>query len=196
MDSYDSYTSDDQAFATLFLIWGITFAIFAVVFVISYVLLAIPLAALFAKTGIPSWKAWVPFYSTFTWLRLGGQNGHWVWATLVPYGSIVTSVLLYIGMHRTGKAFGKEPGFLVLGIFLPWVWLFILGFGRDEYRPELIAAAGLGAPLEGHGAHGYTTPGVMPATTANGAYPNGAGSYTAGPYAPAVQPPVQPPSDQ
>ena len=179
MDSYDSYTSDDQAFATLFLIWGITFAILAVVVIVSYVLLAIPLAALFAKTGIPAWKAWVPFYSTFTWLRLGGQNGHWVWASLVPYGSVVTSVFLYIGMHRTGKAFGKESGFLVLGIFLPWVWLFILGFGRDEYRPELIAAAGLGAPLEGHGAQGYATPGVMqPAQY--GAGQNGAGQYPAG----------------
>ena len=189
MQRYDNYTSDETMYATLFLVFGVTFAIVAVAVVVSWVLIAIPLSALFRKTGIAPWKAWVPFYSTYTWLRLGGQSGHWVWASLVPYGSIVTSVFLYLGMHRTGKAFGKEAGFLVLGIFLPWVWLFILGFGRDEYRPELIAAAGLTGPLEGTGAvvaaPRYTTPGEMP---------NAPVHYGATPYPAPPQPPAGPPA--
>ena len=154
MDPYNGYTTEAEMYSTLFLILGFTFAVTAAAVALSWILIAIPLSALFRKTGIEPWKAWVPFYSTYTWLRLGGQNGHWVWLSLIPYGSAVTSVFLYIGMYRTGKAFGKEAGFLVLGIFLPWVWLFILGFGKDEYRPELIAAAGLPAPLEGYGARG------------------------------------------
>ena len=152
IDGYDNYTSSDVALQTALLVWGITLAATVVFAVVIYLLTAIPLAALFRKTGVESWKAWVPFYSTYTWLRLGGQNGRWVWLALVPYGSTVTGILLYIGMYRTGKAFAKETGFLILGILLPWVWLFILGFGRDQYRPELIAAAGLPGPLEGHGA--------------------------------------------
>lgn len=177
MDSYDTYPSDEAMYATVLLVLGVTFAIVAVAVVVSWVLIAIPLSALFRKTGIEPWKAWVPFYSTYTWLRLGGQSGHWVWASLVPYGGIVTSIFLYLGMHRTGKAFGKETGFLVLGIFLPWVWLFILGFGRDEYRPQLIAAAGLTGPLEGTGAVVTT-------------------HYGATPYPGPPQPPVQPPAGQ
>ena len=151
-DSYDNYTSSDVALQTALLVWGVALIATVVLAVVSYVLIAIPLSALFRKTGVEPWKAWVPVYSTYTWLRLGGQNGNWAWLSFVPYGSIVPSIFLYIGMHRTGKAFGKDTGFLVLGIFLPWVWLVILGFGRDQYRPELIAAAGLGAPYIGTGA--------------------------------------------
>jgi hypothetical protein len=139
--------------------------VFAIVVAAAmYLLTAVPLAALFRKTGIEPWKAWVPLYNTYEWLRLGGQTGHWAWLSFVPYGSVVTSVFLYMSMYRTGKAFGKEGGFLVLGIFLPVVWLFILGFGRDEYRPERISVAGLGAPLAGYGA-------VPLGTLADGPYP-------------------------
>jgi hypothetical protein len=151
-DGYDSYGDSNVTLGTIFAVYAGVIVFSLIVAAIAYVLIAIPLAALFRKTGIEPWKAWVPFYATYEWLRLGGQNGHWVWLSLVPYGSIATSVFLYMGMYRTGKAFGKESGFLVLGIFLPVVWLFILGFGSDEYHPERIAAAGLGAPLAGFGA--------------------------------------------
>ena len=161
-----------MALQTALAIWGIALVATVVFAAISYLLIAIPLAALFRKAGVEPWKAWVPVYSTYTWLQLGGQSGHWAWLSFIPYGSVVTSIFLYIGMYRTGKAFGKEGGFLVLGIFLPWVWLFILGFGRDEYRPERIAAAGLGAPLVGTGA---VVPTARPAH-----YP--ASPYAAQPY--------------
>ena len=161
-----------MALQTALAIWGIALVATVVFAAISYLLIAIPLAALFRKAGVEPWKAWVPVYSTYTWLQLGGQSGHWAWLSFIPYGSVVTSIFLYIGMYRTGKAFGKEGGFLVLGIFLPWVWLFILGFGRDEYRPERIAAAGLGAPLVGTGA---VVPAARPAH-----YP--ASPYAAQPY--------------
>ena len=152
MTTYTDYDSGDGAtVATVFAIWAIILISSLVFAAILYVLIAIPLAALFGKAGIEPWKAWVPFFSTYTWLQLGGQNGHWVWLSLVPYGSVVTSVFLYIGMHRTGIAFGKDSAFLVLGILLPFVWLFMLGFGKDEYRPERIAQAGYGGPLVGHG---------------------------------------------
>jgi hypothetical protein len=153
-DDYSDYgTRDDSglAIATILAVWAGLLLVMLVVVVASYVLIAIPLSALFRKTGIEPWKAWVPVYNTYEWLRLGGQNGHWTWFSLVPYGSVVMSVFLYMGMYRTGKAFGKDGSFVVLGIFLPVVWLFILGFGRDVYRPELLGAAGLGAPLAGHG---------------------------------------------
>lgn len=203
MDSYDGYTSDEALYASLFLIIGASIAFTAVIVVISWVLVAIPLSALFRKAGIEPWKAWIPFYSTYTWLRLGGQNGNWVWLSLVPYGSTVTSIFLYIGMYRTGKAFGKESGFLVLGILLPWVWLFILGFGRDEYRPELIAAAGLPGPLEGHGARvaadGIAVPFQYGATPYRAPAAQNYPAPGTQAYPPPSVPPVQPtppPADQ
>jgi hypothetical protein len=182
MDQYDSYTSDAVMYSTLFLVAAWTFAVTAALLVISWVLIAIPLSAVFRKAGIEPWKAWVPFYSTYTWLRLGGQSGHWVWLSLVPCGSTVTAIMLYIGMFSTGKAFAKDSGFLVLGIFLPWVWLFILGFGRDEYRPELIAAAGLPGPLEGRGAR--VTPDGITAPVRYAAMPYAQAPSQAGWHAP------------
>ena len=189
MDQYDGYTSEAALYSTLILVVGWTVALTAVIVAVNWLLIAIPLSALFRKTGIESWKAWVPFYATYTWLRLGGQNGRWVWLALVPYGSTVTGILLYIGMYRTGKAFAKETGFLILGILLPWVWLFILGFGRDQYRPELIAAAGLPGPLEGHGAPAAADGITVPLHYGAAVYPPPA------PPAPPTAPPTAFPSE-
>jgi hypothetical protein len=181
IDSYDSYTSNAQAGATVGLVLLAFVAFVVAVVVVNYLLTAVPLAGLFRKTGVEPWKAWVPVLNTYTWLRLGGQNGNWAWASLVPYGSVVTSVFLYVGMHRTGRAFGKGTGFLVLGIFLPWVWLLILGFGRAEYRPHTLAVEGYGPPLVGDGAPPPALPGVA---GPDGVLPGTPPEYTATAYLP------------
>ena len=154
MNDYDSSYDPDYSgeIAAVTLVFVITFLVtFAVTFLIAYVLTGISLGALFRKTGVEQWKAWVPVYSTHEWLRLGGQNGNWAWLSLIGLG-IVPSIFVYIGMHATGKAFRKDGGFLVLGILLPIVWVCILGFGKDRYEPELIARAGLRPPFIGYGA--------------------------------------------
>jgi hypothetical protein len=153
MDDYSDYgVTTPEAISSALLVYVIILVFSLIFAAVLYVLISLPLSALFRKVGVEPWKAWVPFYSTYVWLQLGGQNGHWVWLSLVPYGGLVSSVFLYIGMHRTGIAFGKDTSFLVLGIFLPVVWLFILGFGKDEYHPERIGQLGLGSPLVGYGA--------------------------------------------
>lgn len=147
MDDYSSVVLQ-----AILLIVIITIAVTAVLVVASYVIMAVCLMGFFAKVGVERWIAWVPIYSTWKWLEVGGQNGALSLISLIPYGGIVTSVFLYIGMHRTGIAFGKDSGFLVLGILLPFVWAAILG-GRDEvYRPEWIAQAGYPPPRAGFGA--------------------------------------------
>ncbi|TBN56323.1 hypothetical protein EYE40_02325 [Glaciihabitans arcticus] len=159
---YDGYESDYSgpvgAMLGIFLV--VYLVALAVSFAVAYVATGISLGALFRKTGVEQWKAWVPIYSTHEWLRLGGQNGNWAWFSLIGAG-IVPSIFLFIGMHSTGKAFRKDTGFLILGILLPIVWICILGFGRDRYEPELIAQAGLCPPYIGHGAvpeAAYTQP--------------------------------------
>jgi len=195
-DDYYGSGGEDAFLATFIGVYAVIIVVSLIFALASYVILAIGLAGLFRKAGIEPWKAWVPFYSTYIWLQLGGQNGHWIWASLIPYGSIVTSIFLYIGMHRTGKAFGKDTGFLVLGIFLPWVWVLILGLGKDEYHPERITAAGLGGPLVGYGAGsqptGYAPAGYAPAPYQGGAYPS-KGYQPAGQTPPAYQPAGQTP---
>ena len=139
---------------------GTIFAVYAVILIFSlvlaagiYVLMALALSSFFKKVGVESWIAWVPIYNTWKWLEVGGQQGWLALIALIPYGSIVTSIFLYIGMYRTGKAFGKDGAFLVLGIFLPFVWAFILG-GKNsgEYHPEWFASYGWPPPFAGYGA--------------------------------------------
>jgi hypothetical protein len=125
-----------------------------------YIVTAIAYAKLFRKVGIEGWIAWVPYYNTWKALELGGQPG-WLSLLSLVGGGVITSVFLYIGMWRTGIAFRKDAGFLVLGIFLPFVWAFLLARPQEEYHPEYITAAGYAAPLAGYGSlprPGYTPP--------------------------------------
>lgn len=138
---------------------GAVFALYAALLLLTlvfaaafYVVMALALSSFFKKVGVESWIAWVPIYNTWKWLEVGGQQGWLALISLIPYGSIVTSVFLYIGMYRTGRAFGKDGAFLVLGIFLPFVWAFILGSkSSGEYRPEVFAASGWPPPFAGYG---------------------------------------------
>ena len=122
------------------------------VFVLAwYVIMAVALMTFFRKVGVEPWIAWVPLYSTWKWLEVGGQTGAFALFSLIPYGSIVTSVFLYIGMYRTGIAFGRDTGFFVLGLFLPFVWAFMLGQKDANYEPQRLAFAGYPPPLAGYG---------------------------------------------
>ena len=148
---YDA-TDDYSAAGAIFAIYA-AFLVFTLLFAAGlYVLMALALSSFFKKVGVDSWIAWVPIYNNWKWLEVGGQQGWLALIALIPYGGIVTSIFLYIGMYRTGKAFGKDGAFLVLGIFLPFVWAFILG-GRNsgEYHPEWFAAYGWPPPYAGYG---------------------------------------------
>jgi len=122
-----------------------------VVLLISYLLTAITLMMFFRKVGVKPSLAWVPIYNVWKWLEVGGQPGAFALLQLVPGASIVTTVILAIGMHRSGIAFGKDTGWLVLGIFLPWLWCILISQPSEQYHPERIAAAGYPPPLAGYG---------------------------------------------
>ena len=144
----DYETTALQAFLA---IMAITVALTLFSVLVGYVIMAFALMTFFRKVRIEPWIAWVPFYATWKWLEVGGQRGAFVLFSLIPYGSIVTSVFLYIGMYRSGIAFGRDAGFLVLGIFMPFVWAFMLGAEDAVYEPERLAAAGYPPPLAGYG---------------------------------------------
>ena len=148
---YDYTYSDGAAAGTILAIYG-AFFLFSLVFAAAvYVLMALALSSFFKKVGVESWIAWVPIYNTWKWLELGGQPGWLSLLSLVSPAGIVTSVFLYVGMHRTGIAFRKDAAFLVLGIFLPFVWAFMLSSDKEQYHPEFITMAGYPPPLAGYG---------------------------------------------
>ncbi len=131
---------------------AITFGIALVFALAFYVVNALSLVSLFRKVGVPPWIGWVPYYNTWTLLELGGQPGPLALLSLAPYGSYAVIVFLAIAHHRTGLAFRKDSSWVVLAIFLPFVWAFLLGRAEERYRPELITAAGYPPPKVGFGA--------------------------------------------
>jgi hypothetical protein len=151
MDPNPIVPHDEQVLAILLGVYVVMGAITLFFIAAFYVVMSLALSKLFAKVGIEPWIAWVPFYSTWKWLELGGFAGWIALLSLIPYGSIVTSVFLYIGMYRTGLAFRKSGEYLILGIFLPFVWAFLLARPQESYDPELIVRAGYGRPLAGFG---------------------------------------------
>lgn len=157
---------DAATTADVFAVFAIFFAIYAafILFVLllslaSYVVLGFTLGSFFRKVGVESWIAWVPFYNRWKWLEVGGQPGWIALLTLVPGGSYVTLVFSAIGGYRTGIAFRKDGSWVVLALFLPWVWTYLLGRESEVYDPALIVAAGYPPPLAGYGS---VPPGFRP----------------------------------
>lgn len=142
-----------EEFLAIFLaVYAVTFGVGVLLGVGLYVVRAIAFMSFFRKVGVEPWIAWVPYYSTWKCLEVGGYAGWFSLLALTGIGGYVTIVFLCMGMYRTGLAFGKSGSFVVLGIFLPFVWAFILG-GKDEvYRPETLATFGYPPPLAGFGA--------------------------------------------
>jgi hypothetical protein len=147
-----SYDYDNTAvFASIWAFFGILILFELVIIAAAYVVMGFALMSFFRKVGVEPWIAWVPIYNHWKWLEVAGFPGAIALAALVPYGGIVSSVFLYIGMYRTGLAFGKEPAFVLLGIFLPFVWAFMLGGSAEVYRPEVLAQHGYPPPRAGFG---------------------------------------------
>jgi len=149
-DSY--YYGGGAAAAAFGLFFALYFGILFVVLVGNYVLTAVSLMQFFKKVGVQPGIAWVPIYQYWKWLEVGGQKGWLSLLLFVPVANYVTLVFLYIGMYRSGLAFRKDGAFVILGIFLPFVWCFMLGSRSAVYEPGLLAWHGYPPPLAGYGA--------------------------------------------
>ncbi|TPW73761.1 DUF5684 domain-containing protein [Schumannella sp. 10F1B-5-1] len=138
-----------QAFIAGF---AIVYGLMLLIIVALWIVTAIAMMGFFRKVGVEPWKAWIPILNQWTFLEVGGHSGALALLSLVPFGSYVVLVFQAIGMHRTGIAFGKDVGFLVLGIFLPFVWMFLLARQQEVYDLNRLAWAGQPMPRAGYGA--------------------------------------------
>jgi Family of unknown function (DUF5684) len=150
----DNPYGDPSVAATLSVIlaiYAIAFGIALFVSIVYYVLMGFSFMKLFRKVGIEPWAAWVPFFNVWRILELGGQPGWFSLFVLISPGAIVTAVFEAIAAHRVGLAFRKGGAWVVLFIFLPYVWAWILASDSEIYNPHLPAQHGYGPPLVGYG---------------------------------------------
>lgn len=86
---------------------------------------------MFEKAGEHGWAIFVPFYGNFCEFRIAFGNGWLFLLMFVPLVNFVVSIML---MFKLAKAFGKGVGFGFGLLFLPFIFLPILGFGDAEYE--------------------------------------------------------------
>jgi hypothetical protein len=92
---------------------------------------------LFEKAGYPGWHSIIPFliYDEF---KMSWGNGWFFLLMLIPYVNFVIEILLSL---KLAKSFGKSTGFAIGLIFLPTIFLLILGFDSSKYiGPNGVAA--------------------------------------------------------
>jgi len=112
---------------------GLALTFLLVFALVAYAVYAFLLGRIFKKAGVPQWAAWVPVYSNWKLLELGGQQGFWAVLALIPVVNIASLVFIYIAMYHVGRKLGKEDWFVLLAIFLPIVWLIWLGFDESTW---------------------------------------------------------------
>jgi len=83
----------------------------------------------FTKAGKPGWASLVPIYNMIVLVEIIAKPMWWVALLLLcgPIGWIMASLEL-------AKVFGKETGFAIGLMFLPFIFVPMLGFGDARYQ--------------------------------------------------------------
>lgn len=84
----------------------------------------------FEKADEHGWAIFVPFYGQFCQFRMTFGSGWMFLLMFLPIVNFVIAVMLYF---KLAKVFGKGVGFGFGLMFLPFIFLPILGFGDAEY---------------------------------------------------------------
>ena len=136
--TYDAYTTTSNGTAAdaaaVAAVSGLFVLVSLLIGIAFYVVFAIFLGKIFKKAGVPSWIAWVPFYNTWKLLEIGGQQGFWSVLAIIPVVNYVSAVFVYIAMYHIGLKLGKSGAFVVLGIFLPLVWVIWLAVDGSKWN--------------------------------------------------------------
>ncbi len=96
----------------------------------------VPLWKIFVKAGKPGWACIVPIYNIIVLLEVVRKPLWWIVMFIIPIVNIVFCILTYLEL---AKAFGKSAGFGIGILFLPFIFLPILGYGKAEYQWPTVA---------------------------------------------------------
>jgi hypothetical protein len=85
---------------------------------------------IYTKAGKPGWACLIPIYNIVVLLEIVKKPIWWLLLMLIPVVNVVIAVLIMIEL---AKVFGKDGGFTVGLILLPYVFYPILAFGDAKY---------------------------------------------------------------
>lgn len=107
--------------------------IFIIIVLGLIALMIISMWKIFEKAGQPGWAAIVPIYNYIIMAKIAEKPEWWGALCLIPYASIVFIIWIW---NRMVKRFGKDEGFTVGVILLPFVFVPILAFSDAKYKSE------------------------------------------------------------
>jgi len=94
---------------------------------------------IYTKAGKPGWASIIPIYNIVVLLEIVKKPIWWLVLLMIPLVNVVIAILIMIEL---AKVFGKDGGFTVGLILLPYVFYPILAFGDAKYigdEPEVAA---------------------------------------------------------
>jgi len=102
-----------------------------VIYVAIVLLMIISMWIVVKKAGRPGVSQIVPIWNLIELVRIAGKPLWWViLILLVPVANIVMLIMTF---HGISKAFGKDAGFTVGLVLLPFIFWPILAFGKATY---------------------------------------------------------------
>lgn len=106
-------------------------AIGIIIYVAIIVLMIASAWKINTKANKPGWACIIPIYSALVMLEIIGKPWWWLFMFFIPFANIV---FIIWALNLLAKSFGKSEGFTVGIIFLPFIFLPILGLGDATYE--------------------------------------------------------------
>ena len=106
-------------------------AVGVIIYLGIIVLMIASLWKIFTKAGKPGWASIIPIYNIIILLEIVGKPVWWLILFLIP---IVNAIFAIWTINLLSKSFGKDEGFTIGLLLLPFVFYPILGFGSVEYQ--------------------------------------------------------------
>lgn len=128
-DYYDYYSySSPPAYNPVFTIISLVLCVFVLVC----------MWIVFRKAGKPGWAAIVPFYNLYVLFDITWGSGMRFLLLLIPIYNIILGIQTQV---RLARAFGKSGGFAAGLVFLPYIFIPLLAFGKETYQGVPVKAA-------------------------------------------------------
>ena len=105
-------------------------SLFFAIFFAIILLTVIGMWKVFEKAGKPGWASIVPVYNVVVLLQIVRKPIWWIVLCFIPY---VNSIVLIMVYYYLAKVFGKGSGFTIGIVFIPYIFIPILGFDKSTY---------------------------------------------------------------
>ena len=103
----------------------------SILFWVITIIVIVALWKIFEKAGKPGWASIIPIYNVIVLLEIIGKPLWWIILLLIPLVNIIFGIW---AVNLLSKSFGKNEGFTIGLIFLPFIFYPILGFGDAKYE--------------------------------------------------------------